>query len=70
MNAYREVECLMAMVVIALILELNLGAIFKQYGSFRWRRWIAYFWLLLALHWLAIDFRDIFLNAHSTIAKK
>jgi hypothetical protein len=34
---------------IGLILELNLGAIVQSYGSFRWRRSFAYFWLLMAM---------------------
>ncbi len=57
----RGVEWLIGMALIALILELNLGVLFKQYGSFRWRRWVAYFWLLTALHWVAIDLRNVFL---------
>ena len=61
MSSHRSIEWLIAMVLIALILELNLGALFKQYGPFRWRRWIAYFWLLLAAHWFAVDLRDVFL---------
>jgi len=70
MDAPRGIEWLMVMVVIALILELNLGVIFKKYGSFRWRRLIAYFWLLLALHWLAVDFRNVFLNNRFTFVEK
>lgn len=47
--------------LLALILELNLGAFFKKYGTFQGRRFIGYFWLLLALRWILICIKEVFI---------
>jgi hypothetical protein len=47
--------------LLGLILELNIGAFFKKYGTFQWRRFVGYFWLLLAFRWILIFIKEVFI---------